>query len=61
MEQKELDLCNALEDWRVMKAVEERGKACTMDYGPGFILPTMTIDGIVDSAHHLKLRTVEDL
>ena len=55
MEQKELDLCNALEDWRVMKAVEERGEACTMDYRPGFILPTMTIDRIVDSAHHLKL------
>ena len=40
MEQKELNLCDALEDWREGKAVEERGKACAMNYGPGFILPT---------------------
>ncbi|KAF8546528.1 hypothetical protein OG21DRAFT_1426780, partial [Imleria badia] len=61
MEQKELDLCDALEDWRVAKAVEERGEACTMDYRPGFILLTTTIDQIVDSTYYLKLRTVEDL
>ncbi|KAF8450850.1 hypothetical protein L210DRAFT_842835, partial [Boletus edulis BED1] len=61
MEAKEVDLCNALEEWRVAKAVNERGEACVMDYGPGFILPTATIDRIVNCAHHSKLRTVDDL
>ena len=61
MEQKEQDLCIVLEEWRLAKATEEYGKACVMDYGPGFILPTSVLDRIVDSAHHLKLRTIDDL
>ena len=61
MEKKELDLCDALEDWREAKAVSERGAAYMMDYGAGFILPTTTLDRIVDCAHQLKLRTTDDL
>jgi hypothetical protein len=61
MEKKEFDLCDALEDWRETKVVSERGAACVMDYGPGFILLTTTLDRIVDCAHQLKLRTMVDL
>lgn len=61
MGQKELELCNALEEWRLGKVVEEYGKACAMDYGPGAVLPTALLDQIVDCAHHLKLRTIDDL
>ncbi|KAI5993423.1 hypothetical protein EDD15DRAFT_2166922, partial [Pisolithus albus] len=58
---RELALLDALEDWRVAKAVTKLGAARVNDYGPSFILPSPTVDRIVDSAHHLKLRTIDDL
>lgn len=61
METKEVKLCDALEEWRIAKTVEEYGKACMMDYGPSVVLPTAVLDRIVDAAHHLKLRTIDDL
>ena len=61
MEQKKIELCNVLEKWRLGKAVEEYGKACVMDFGPGMVLPTALLDQIVNCTHHLKLQTIDDL
>ncbi|KAI5996090.1 hypothetical protein EDC04DRAFT_2909964 [Pisolithus marmoratus] len=55
MDEREVALCDALEDWREAKVVTKLGSAHVMDIGPGFILPSPMIDHIVDSAHHLKL------
>ncbi|KAI5986455.1 hypothetical protein EDC04DRAFT_2553148, partial [Pisolithus marmoratus] len=61
MDERELALCDTLEDWREAKAVAKLGSACIMDFGAGFILPSPMIDHIIDSAHHLKLQTINDL
>ncbi|KAI5996710.1 hypothetical protein EDD15DRAFT_2124799, partial [Pisolithus albus] len=61
MDERELALCDALEDWREAKAVAKLGSVRVMDFGAGFILPSPMIDRIIDSAHHLKLRMIDDL
>ena len=61
IEQKEQDLCIMLKEWRLAKTTEEYGKACIMDYSPGFILLTSVLDHIVNSTYHLKLQTINDL
>ncbi|KAI6035835.1 hypothetical protein EDC04DRAFT_2604828 [Pisolithus marmoratus] len=61
MDEREVALCDALEDWREAKVVTKLGSAHVMDISPGFILPSPMIDHIIDSAHHLKLQTINDL
>ncbi|KAI6041716.1 hypothetical protein EDC04DRAFT_2554455, partial [Pisolithus marmoratus] len=61
MDEREVALCDALEDWREAKAVAKLGSDCVMDFSPGFILPSLMIDHIVNSAHHLKLQTINNL
>ncbi|KIO02947.1 hypothetical protein M404DRAFT_146915 [Pisolithus tinctorius Marx 270] len=61
METRELALCDALEDWREGKVIVKLGVAHVNDYGPGFILLSPMIDHIIDSVHHLKLWTINDL
>ncbi|KAI6163846.1 hypothetical protein EDD17DRAFT_1434677, partial [Pisolithus thermaeus] len=61
MDERELVLCDALEDWREAKAVAKLGSTHIMDFGAGFILPSLMIDHIINSTHHFKLWTIEDL
>ncbi|KAI6041686.1 hypothetical protein EDC04DRAFT_2892741 [Pisolithus marmoratus] len=61
MDKRELALCDALEAWREAKAVAKLGSARIMDFGSGFILPSPTIDHIINSTHHLKLQMIDDL
>ncbi|KAI6025463.1 hypothetical protein EDC04DRAFT_2554987, partial [Pisolithus marmoratus] len=61
MDEREVALCDALEDWKEAKVVTKLGSAHVMDIGPGFILPSPMIDHTIDSAHHLKLQMIDDL
>ncbi|KAI6113967.1 hypothetical protein EDD16DRAFT_1472096, partial [Pisolithus croceorrhizus] len=61
MDERELALCDTLEDWREAKAVTKLGSTHVMDFGTGFIFPSPMIDCIVNSTHHLKLWMINDL
>ncbi|KAF8152225.1 hypothetical protein B0H34DRAFT_724382 [Crassisporium funariophilum] len=61
MSDDDTQLCNALEDWREEKTKLTYGVAHLIDLGPTLIMPNEVLDRIVDCAHHLKIRTTEDL
>ncbi|KAI6117852.1 hypothetical protein EDD16DRAFT_1480984 [Pisolithus croceorrhizus] len=55
-----LDLENALLDWREEKTATVYGWACLFDNGP-VVMTDSTLDRIVDCAHHRKIQTPQDL
>lgn len=55
-------LAAELHDWRVRKALGKRGGEGKLRLlGPGFIMPTETLDHIVTCVHFKKIKAAEDI
>ncbi|KAI5983341.1 P-loop containing nucleoside triphosphate hydrolase protein [Pisolithus albus] len=59
-DKNDLDLENALLDWREEKTAAVYGWACLFDNGP-VVMTNSTLDRIIDCAHHHKILTPQDL
>ncbi|KAG1842096.1 hypothetical protein C8R48DRAFT_619786 [Suillus tomentosus] len=54
-------LRTTLNNWREQKAISVYGWAHLNDFGATIIMPNAILDRIIDSAHHRKIQTVQDL
>ena len=57
----DVKLVDALEDWREETTRTCYGEAALLDFGPSLIMSTKILDRIVDSVHHNKISSVQDL
>ena len=61
MTESDSTLWITLHNWRKQKAISVYGWAHFNDFGAAIIMPNAILDRIIDSAHHHKIQTVQDL
>jgi hypothetical protein len=58
---KDMELTDALHDFRKRKTTEKFGRSVLKNAGPGVIMPNATLDRIVDCAHYGKIQSIDEL
>jgi hypothetical protein len=61
MSNLDLQLREALENWRSLKTEEVYGYSGLVDFGPTLVMPAEVVERVIHCSHHSKIMNVADL